>query len=249
VRLPETGVVLTDKLARILRARVGDLVQVETLERRRRIIDVPVTGVVQNYLGLAGYMDIAAANRLNLEGAVISGVNVMLDAASHDALYREIKALPAVASISLQTRALETLRRTMAENILLLTGVFTMLALVIAFGVVYNSARIQLSERGRELASLRVLGFTRGEVSWILLSELAILTVLASPVGWLLGYGFAYAIAHGVETELFSFPLVVERTTYAVASVIVLAAAVGSALVVRRRIDRLDLVEVLKTRE
>jgi putative ABC transport system permease protein len=249
VRLPETGVVLTDKFARILRARVGDLVQVETLERRRRIIDVPVTGVVQNYLGLAGYMDVAAANRLNLEGAVISGVNVMLDAGSHDELYREIKAMPAVASISLQTRALETLRRTMAENILLLTGVFTMLALVIAFGVVYNSARIQLSERGRELASLRVLGFTRGEVSWILLSELAILTAFALPVGWLLGYGFAYAIAQGVETELFSFPLVIERTTYALASVIVIAAAVGSALVVRRRIDRLDLVEVLKTRE
>jgi putative ABC transport system permease protein len=210
---------------------------------------VPVTAVVQNYLGLAGYMDIAAVNRLNLEAAMISGVNVMLDADARDALYREIKAMPAVASISLQTLALETLRRTMAENILLLTGVFTALGLVIAFGVVYNSARIQLSERGRELASLRVLGFTRGEVSWILLSELAILTMLALPVGWLLGYGFAYAIAHGVETELFSFPLVIERATYALASVIVLAAAVGSALVVRRRIDRLDLVEVLKTRE
>lgn len=249
VHLPEAGLALTDKLARVLGVRVGDVVQVETLDRRRRVADVPVTAVVQGYVGMASYMDLAAVNRLNQEGRMISGVNVKLDPAGRDALYRRIKAMPAVASISLQTLALETLRRTMAENIGIMTGVFTALALVIAFGVVYNSARIQLSERAREIASLRVLGFTRAEVSWILLAELAILTVLALPVGWLLGYGLAFGMARGLETELFQVPLVVERATYAWAALVVLAAAAGSALVVRRRIDRLDLVEVLKTRE
>ena len=249
VRLPETGIVLTDILARILGARVGDLVEVETLDRRRRSVDVPVTAVVQGYIGLAAYMDIEAVNRLNQEGRLMSGVNVRLDPAAHDALYQRIKAMPTVASISLQSLALETLRKTMAENLLLMTGVFTVLALVIAFGVVYNSARIQLSERARELASLRVLGFTRAEVFWILLAELALLTVLALPVGWLLGYGLAYSMVIGLETELMRVPLVLERATYAWAAIAVLVGATASALLVRRRIDRLDLVEVLKTRE
>lgn len=249
VRLPETGLALTDKLARVLGVRVGDLVQVETLDRRQRIVDVPVAAVVQGFVGMASYMDLSALNRLNLEGRMISGAHVKLDPAARTALYTRIKTMPAVASITLQSLALETLRKTMAENIQVMNGVFTGLALVIAFGVVYNSARIQLSERARELASLRVLGFTRAEVSWILLAELAILTVLALPLGWLLGYALAFGMARGLETELFQVPLVVERATYAWAALVVLAAAAGSALVVRRRIDRLDLVEVLKTRE
>lgn len=249
VRLPEAGLALTDKLARVLRIKVGDLVQVETLDRRRLVVDVPVTAVVQGYVGMASYMELAALNRLNQEGRMISGVNIKLDAAARDALYARIKTMPAIASITLQTLALATLRKTMAENIQVMNGVFTGLALVIAFGVVYNSARIQLSERARELASLRVLGFTRAEVSWILLAELAILTLLAVPIGWLLGYGLAFGIVRGLETELFQVPLVIERATYAWAALVVLAAAAGSALVVRRRIDRLDLVEVLKTRE
>ncbi len=249
VRLPETGLVLTDKLARILGARPGDIVEVETLDRRHRTVDVPVTAIVQGYVGLAAYMDLSAVNRLNQEGHMVSGVHVRLDPAEHDALYARIKSMPAVASLSLQSLTLEMLQKTMAENLLLMTGVLTALALVIAFGVVYNSARIQLSERARELASLRVLGFTRAEVSWILLAELAILTVLALPLGWLLGYGLAYATVHGLESELFQIPLVLERATYAWAAIAVLAGAAASALIVRRRIDRLDLVEVLKTRE
>ncbi len=249
VALPETGLVLADKLARTLGVRVGDRVRVETLERRRRIVEVPVTAIVQGYVGMASHMDIAALNRLNREGPMASGVNVRLDPAARDALYGAVKTMPAVASLGLQSVALEMLRRTMAENILLMLGILTVLALVIAFGVVYNSARIQLSERGRELASLRVLGFTRGEVSWILLAELAILTIGALPLGWLLGYALAYGMVHGMETELARIPLVVERATYAWAAIIVLGGAAASALIVRRRIDRLDLVEVLKTRE
>ena len=249
VQLPEKGIVLTDILARILGARIGDLVEVETLDRRHRTVEVPVMAVVQGYIGLAAYMDIRAVNRLNQEGDMVSGINVRLDTAEHDALYDRIKDIPAVASISLQSLALETLRKTMAENLLLMTGIFTVLALVIAFGVVYNSARIQLSERARELASLRVLGFTRAEVSWILLAELALLTVLALPLGWLLGYALAYSMVVGLETELVRVPLVLERATYAWAAIAVLAGATVSALLVRRRIDRLDLIEVLKTRE
>jgi putative ABC transport system permease protein len=215
VRLPETGLVLTDMLAGILDARVGDLVQVEVLEGRRPVAELPVTAVVQSYIGLAAYMELAEVNRLMREGAMMSGANLMLDPLRHEALFASVKEMPAVAGVGLQRQALETLRATMAENILIMTGMFTALALIIAFGVVYNSARIQLSERARELASLRVLGFTRAEVSWILLAELALLTLAALPLGWLIGYILALGIVVASETELFRIPLVIERATYA----------------------------------
>jgi putative ABC transport system permease protein len=247
--LPESGLVLTDMLADILEARVGDLVEVETLQGRRRTVDIPVTAIVQSYIGMASFMNIAAVNDLMREGEMISGVHIKLDPQAQEALYRAVKEMPMVASVRLQRAALDTLRATMAENIAITRSVFTGLALIIAFGVVYNSARIQLSERARELASLRVLGFTREEVSWILLGELALLTLVALPLGWLIGYGLALAMVMGFETELFRIPLVIERATYAWAAIIVVAGAAVSALLVRRRIDRFDLVEVLKTRE
>jgi putative ABC transport system permease protein len=249
VRLPETGIVLDDMLARILGLRVGDLVEVETLEGRRRVVDIPVTAIVQSYVGMAGYMDITAVNRLMREGEMIGAVHIKLDPRQETALYEAIKETPMVAAVSLQRRALDMLREIMDENIGVMTTVFAAFALVVAFGVVYNSARIQLSERARELATLRVLGFTRAEVSWILLGELALLTVVALPLGWIIGYGLALAMVQGFETELYRFPLVIERATYAWAAIIVVVGAAVSALLVRRRIDRFDLVEVLKTRE
>lgn len=249
VHLPETGLVLGDMLAGILDARVGDLVEVEIMEGRRRTVELPVTAVVQSYIGLGSFMDIAATNRLMGEGQMITGANLLLDPLRHEALFAAVKQMPTVAGVGLQRQALEMLRATMAENIAIMTGMFTGLALIIAFGVVYNSARIQLSERARELASLRVLGFTRAEVSWILLAELALLTLAALPLGWLIGSILALGIVVASETELFRIPLVIERATYAWAAIVIVAGAAVSALVVRRRIDRLDLVEVLKTRD
>ena len=130
-----------------------------------------------------------------------------------------------------------------------MTTLYTVLAVIITFGVVYNSARIQLSERARELASLRVLGFTRGEVSSVLLIELGAVVALAQPLGWALGYGFSFAVVRGFESDLFRIPFVVSRYTFAIASLVVVGVAILSALIVRRRVDRLDLVRVLKTRE
>jgi putative ABC transport system permease protein len=123
------------------------------------------------------------------------------------------------------------------------------LAVIIAFGVVYNSARIQLSEHARELASLRVLGFTRAEVSRVLLSELVLLTLVAIPVGWVIGYGFGWLLIQAFSSDLYRVPFTIERATYAKAALVVLVATAASALIVRRRIDRLDLVAVLKTRD
>jgi putative ABC transport system permease protein len=249
VRLPETGIALSDALAGILGAGVGDLVEVELLERNRRTVRLPVTGIIEGYLGLMAYMALPAVNSLMREGSLISGVHLLYDTDRKDDLFRRLKATPVANFIALQRASLQKFRETLAENLLFMVSVYVTLGVIIAFGVVYNFARISLSEQGRELASLRVLGFHKSEVSAILLSELAVLTLLAQPLGWIIGYGFAWAMVRGFENELYRVPLVVERSVYGWATAIVLAAALLSALVVRRRIDRLDLIEVLKTRE
>ncbi|GGK24550.1 peptide ABC transporter permease [Salinarimonas ramus] len=249
VRLPESGLALSDQLADILRVETGDLIEVELMAGDRRTVTLPVAMVVEGYLGLMAYADIGTVNRLMREGALVSGVHLALDETARDDLFAELKAIPAASFVALQRVSLAKFRETLAQNLLMMVSIYATLAAIIAFGVVYNFARISLSEQGRELASLRVLGFTNAEISWILLSELAILVLLAQPVGWLVGYGFAMAMAAGFESELYRVPLVVNRDVYAWASLVVVGAALVSGLIVRRRIDRLDLIAVLKTRE
>lgn len=247
--LPESGIALSDTLARILQAKVGDLVEVDLLEYGRRTARLPVTAIIQGYLGLMAYMALPAANALVREGQSISGVHLLYDVNRQEELFQRLKATPVARFIALQRVSLKKFRETLAENLLFMVTVYVSLGVIIAFGVVYNFARISLSEQGRELASLRVLGFHKGEVSAILLSELALLALLAQPFGWLLGYVFAYLMVQGFDSELYRVPLVVERAVYGWATAIVLSASLISALIVRRRIDRLDLIEVLKTRE
>jgi putative ABC transport system permease protein len=166
-----------------------------------------------------------------------------------DALFTAIKSTPSIGSIALQRHALTRFRETIAQNINYSVTIYVALAVIIAFGVVYNSARIQLSEHARELASLRVLGFTRGEVSRVLLTELTLLTLVAIPLGWIIGYGFGWLLIKAFSSDLYRVPFVIENATYAKAALVVLAATAASALIVRRRVDGLDLIAVLKTRD
>ncbi len=249
VVLPPHGIVLSKSAADILGLRVGDMAEIEVLEGRKQKLLQPVSAIITGYIGLTAYMELGAMNRMLGEASVISGVHLALDHDHKAELFAVLKETPAASFIALQYAALAKFRSTLAQNILIMVTVYASLAAIIAFGVVYNFARISLSEQGREMASLRVLGFTRNEVSGLLLGELAAVVLIAQPVGWLLGYGFAWVIAEGFRTELYRVPLVVNREVYAWASLIVLAAAAVSGLVVRRRIDRLDLIEVLKTRE
>ena len=249
VTLPSEGLVISQAVADILKLRTGELVEVEIMEGRRQKILQPVSAIITGYIGLTSYMDLDAMNRMLGEGALISGVNLGLDPNQNDHLFAALKETPSANFIVLQYVAKQRFRQTMAENISIMVTVYATLAGIIAFGVVYNFARISLSEQGREMASLRVLGFTRHEVSSLLLGEIAVVVLVAQPLGWLIGYGFAYAVISGFTSELYRVPLIVNREVYAWASLIVMAAAVASGLVVRRRIDRLDMIEVLKTRE
>jgi putative ABC transport system permease protein len=249
VRLPESGLVLDEHVARVLDVRRGGLVEVELLEGRRGTRAVPVADIVKSYLGLVALMDLDALHAIADEGPRLSGVHIAYDTRAQRDLFAAIKATPAIGSISLQRQGLARFRETIEMSMTYMLTVFVTLAVIIAFGIVYNSARIQLSEHARELASLRVLGFTRAEVSRVLLAELGVLTLLALPVGCLIGYGFGWLMMYAFESDIFRIPFTVERATYANASLVVLAATAISALLVRRRVGRLDLIAVLKTRD
>ncbi len=249
VSMPPEGLVLSAKLAEVLGVGRGDRLTVEAMEGRRPTAQIPVTAVVEGYIGTSAYMDFGALNRFMGDQPMVSLAYLQTDPLRETELYRKLKDAPAVAGVTIEKAAVESFRDTLAESMLLMTTFNILFAGMIAFGVVYNSARISLSERGRELASLRVLGFTRAEVSWILLGEFALLTVAALIPGFVIGYGLSWAMAEGFETELFRIPLVIERGTYGFSALVVLSAALLTGLVVRRRIDHLDLVAVLKTRE
>jgi putative ABC transport system permease protein len=249
VRLPQTGIALSKRVAEILGVERGDKLEIEVLEGRRRHTFATVTDIIESYFGLTVYLRLDELDRLAGEGPRVSGIHISYDTSREGELFAAIKRMPTIASIALQRRSLAKFRTTLAQNIDYMVTVYVTLATLIAFGIVYNSARIQLSERGRELASLRVLGFTRAEVSGVLLAELAVLTLIALPIGWLIGYGFGWLVIQSFSSDLYRAPFTVERSTFSLAALVVLAAAAVSAMVVRVRVDRLDLIAVLKTRE
>lgn len=247
--MPEAGLVISEALAEALDAGPGDLLQVRFLADRRRVVDLPVSGVSLGYVGLGAAMEIAALNRAAGEGAVVSGANLMLDPAAATGFFAAAAAVPEIGFLNVTDLTVSRFRATLAENITVMITVYVGLAGIIAFGVVYNFARIALSEQGRELASLRVLGFTRAEVAGIILTELFAVVLLAQPLGWLIGHGIGRAMVAAFSSDLYRVPFIMGPEVYASASLIVIAAAVISAFAIRGRIDRLDLIAVLKTRE
>ncbi len=249
VAVPPSGLALSRVLGEVLRVEVGDEVTVEVLEGTRPVRRLRVAALVDDALGLSATMELGSLHRMLREGNTLSGARLAVDPAALDAFYARLKELPAVAGVALKRTVLESFRQTFAENMNIMVTFSVIFAGIIAFGVVYNAARISLSERERELASLRVLGFTRAEISLILLGELALLTLLALPIGGLLGWGLSAAIIASFDNEIYQLSFVVSPATVARAFLVVIVAAALSGLLVRRRLDRLDLVAVLKGRE
>ncbi|VEP15397.1 ABC-type transport system, involved in lipoprotein release, permease component [Hyella patelloides LEGE 07179] len=249
VNLPSDGAILTTKLADILGVKPGDILTVEVLEESRPVRQVTVAGLVDELLGVQAYIDIHALNRLMREGATISGAYLSVDSHLANQLYTELKQIPAVTGISTREASLNSFQETSAENLKMMTNFLVVFACIITFSVVYNSARIALSERGRELASLRIMGFTKAEVAFILLGEQAILTLLAIPFGYLIGYGLAALMSAAFNSELYRLPLIITNYNYAFTFIMVAIAGLISGFIIRRQINRLDLIAVLKTRE
>jgi putative ABC transport system permease protein len=243
------GLVLTDRLADKLGVHVGDAVRVEVLEGRERTLELTVDATVREMMGLNAYMDRRALNRALGDGDVSSGYVLAVERGAAASVLEASKAMPRVAGAWSKATMLRNMEEISARNVRIMSTILTAFAGVIAVGVVYNNARIALAERAWELASLRVLGFTRAEVSGLLLGELGIAIALALPLGMLLGWGLIHLITELLKSDQFFFPAVLRARTCAWAALCVVAAGTASALVVRRRIDRLDMVAALKTRD
>jgi len=224
-------------------------VQVEMLEGRRLQKELRVEQVVRQYFGLSAYRDIDALTRFAQEPNTISGAYLVIDGRYRDELIDRLRDRPRVAGVTVRETTINNFYESIAGNWLIIAFFISLFAGATAFSVIYNNARIALSERSRELASLRILGLTRGEISYILIGELVLLAFIAIPVGFILGWWLTAYIVQAMQTELYSLPMIVEPGTYALAALIVIASTLVSALLVRRRLNRLDLIAVLKTRE
>ncbi len=243
------GIILAEPLAAILGLEVGDILAVEVREGRRPVLDIPVIGIAQTLLGASAFMEIDALNRVLKEPGRISGAYLSIDDNQRDTLISAIKSMPAVAGVAQK----EDARRALVD--LMNTGpgatryIMTVVAAIIVFGIVYNAARIAMAERMRELASLRVLGFTRDEAGFVLLGELAVVTLAAIPIGLVLGYYMTFAMVAGFSTDIYQIPVVFSPQACGVAIIAVVLAALISGWIVKRDMDRLDLVAALNTRE
>ncbi len=249
VVLPDKGIILSGTLAESLGVTVGDMLEIEVLEGQRETYFVPITAIIEQYFGLGAYMNLGYLSALLQQAPQVNAINISLDENQLDALYDAVKDTPGIAGLVLWKQIRQSFNDTIAENSGMTTTIYALVASLIVVGVVYNSARIQLSERARELASLRILGFTKGEVSFILLGELMLLTLIAIPLGFVIGRFFAFLIVSGFSSDLYTIPLVINNATYGFSGVVVFVASLASALLVRRRINRLDLISVMKTRE
>ena len=249
ITVPPQGIVLSAKLAELLGVVRGDEIAVDILEGARRRTTLPVAGIASEYIGIAAYMNLDAVNRLTGEAVGISGAQIMLDPIEMRAFFAALKRTPATGIVTLRAPAIVAFRETLARSMLIVISFYVGFGAVIAFGVVYNTARIALSERARELASLRVLGFTKAEVSYILLGELTLFAIMALPFAALFGYGLAWFMSSAMETKLFRIPFVVEPSTYGTAALILFGSAALSLIAVARQISRLDLLAALKAPE
>lgn len=249
INLPPEGIVLNRTLADSLGVSEGEILTVEVMEGARPVRKIEVVKIVEELVGLSAYMDIHALNRLMNESDVINGAYLAIEADKSTKLYSELKQTPGVRSVGLPGVALKSFNETVAKTIGTSSSFLILFSCVITFGIVYNGARIALSERGRELASLRVLGFTRREIATMLLGEQAILTLLAIPFGFLAGYYTCLLITKVVDVEIVRLPMTLTQRTPIFSFTIVVVAALISGLLVAWRIRSLDLIEVLKTRE
>lgn len=249
VPAPRSGLVLGTALADKLHVGIGDSVDVHVLEGRRPESRLPVVDLVETYIGMPAWLHIGALDRLLKERPSAEYLNLLVDRRLEGELYRRLKKLPMISAVMLRQAAVDSFYGTIVENLMVFVSMFAALACVLGFGVAYNSTRIALSERSRELATLRVLGFSRAETAYILLGEVAFLVVLAMPVGCLLGRLLAGLMAAMFRTELYRVPLIIDPSTYGTAMLIALGAVAASAALVGRKIGHLDLIEVLKTRE
>lgn len=249
VAIPRDGLLISAALGTVLGVGVGDRVEIEVLEGARVTRSAPIAALVEEMIGLNAYMRSDALHRLLSEQEKVSIALLSVDPRETARISAALKLKPAVAGVTTRTSILESFASMTGSWMTLVSTILSLFAATIAFGVVYNTARINLAERERELASLRVLGFTIGEITTIFAGELSTLVVLGIPLGFYIARGIAWVIVVSTRTEGYHFPLIISAQSLAIATLVVATSGVLSAMIVRRKLDRLDLVGVLKTRD
>ena len=246
VDMPESGIVLNKKLADILQLKIGDSVEIEVLEEKRQTLHIVVSNITQEFIGLGAFMHLPQLNNLLDSAPKITGASLLIDHNNSALLYKKLKEIPSIVGLNIISVLRQIFEDTMVENLLKMVATNVMFASFISFGIIYNTARITISERQRELASLRVLGLTRGEVAYILFGELGIITLLSLPMGILLGYGMSVGMSQSMDSELFRIPVYLKNSTFGYAVLIVLFSAAVSFYIVWRQVDSIDLVSAQK---
>jgi putative ABC transport system permease protein len=249
VPVPPSGLLVSSRLLGKLGAAVGDRITLETIEGRPRAIAVPVAAALDDEVGLNVYVTPSTLAQLTGEMPLATSALLRMAPGSDAKLYARLAEMPTVIGVSSRVAAVIDFETATAESMRVMNFILALLSAALAIAVVYNGARVALSERARDLASLRVLGFTRAEVARILLGEMAIVVAVGVPLGLLLGRWLAGLTVAGMAADEFRLPLVITLGTYVRSAIVVLGSALVSALQMRRLINRLDLIEVLKTRE
>ncbi len=247
--LPTEGILLSRALGEALEVKSGDPIHIEVLQGKRRRLSTTVAGFAEDFAGIASYMEFDALNRILGEGDRLNGAYLSVARGSWPTFLRELKDTPQASGVVIKDAMRQSFRDTTAQSIGLLQVLYSTFATIVAFGIVYNTARIALSERARELATLRVLGFSRGDVGSVLVGELVVLTVIALPLGLWLGSGMAGQLLKSINTETVRLPLVLTASNYAYATLVITLATTISAVLACRKLNRLDLVGALKARE
>ena len=247
--LPASGLSLSRVLAQSLGVRSGDTIDVEVLEADRRTLQVPVAALIDDLLGFSAYLDAFELGRLLNEGPRTNVALVAVDRRDIDAVTERLNACPYVASVTRPDFERALVRAEVGDVFTVMSMMLALFAAAIAVGVVYNNARIALETRSRDLATMRILGFTQGELAAVLLGEQAIQVVLGIGPGLLLGRQMGGLWLSTIDPELLRVPLTLAPASYVAAVCVVLLAALLSALAVRRQSDQLNLVAVLKARD
>lgn len=246
---PHEGVILPEMLARALDIQVGQNLRLELLAAPRSVLTVPVTEIISQGMGQEAHIQAATLFAAMDSAPQVNMIHLAVQQDRMEDLNTAIKTTPAIAGLMDWAEVRRQFDATLSDNLLTMVGIYTVIGVLIAIGVVYNAARIQLSERSYELASLRVLGFSRAEVGYVLVGEIMLLTTLAIPLGWGAGYWLAVGLVDAMSTDMVQIPFHITRRTFALAALAVFLAALGSVLMVRRRLDRVDLATALKARD
>jgi putative ABC transport system permease protein len=247
--LPEEGLVLSRFLADQLALEVGDPIEVELLEGRKRTRWTTLSAVLDDQLSVSAFMDREALDRLTGSPPLASGAFLQTDPRTSAAVYARLRETAQVASVALRERAMIAFHEAMEQNMTLALTFEIGCSLIIAFSVVFNNARTALSERERELATMRVLGFSERETAAVLLGELVAVTVLSMPLGMTLGWALTALVAALMNSELYRMSVLISTQTYVSSAVVVAVSTLASFAVVTAKVKRLDLVSVLKTRD